>query len=868
MLTLTAGDRQARTLREDDNVRRRAEGRAAWEAPNVRSLAQWLQDVWAESWPSAQLLNSTQMLALWLDAVERDRRGVIGALGCAREALEADRIATLYRLDVDRLPVHSEEHRAWRSWRRRVHQRLREHDWVFAAQLPGRVAAGLRDGSIVAPREIRLAGFGDALTPAEREVLDVLSGLTQVDVVEPPVPQDASATGWRVADADAQFRVIAEEIRERLSACIGNETPPQRIVVVVPDADARRVQFEAALTELVAPWRRREDPAAAPWRWDRGRPLTERALTDAALALLALDARDNEPAAISRMLLAPALWGDRLHAAAALEARLRDMALPRYSLARVVERESDHGGPLRERMQALADFVGSAPARALPSAWSAQFQARLDLFCWPATGDLPSSAFQVLRELQRELSRLAALDTQTGTIDAARARLWLNELLKRRFEPRVESAQPVLIAAPEDALGIDCDLLIVADADAATFPGPARANPFLPIEALRAAGLPQAAPQTWLAQQRDTVCRLLAQSRETIAIAPIVDERGGEVLASPLFDLHWQAAPAPRARSVVETLAETGPHFSAALPDPVPSVVAAENIRGDASLFRLFAESPFFAFCTYRLGIRPLRAYPRGLDASIQGSLLHAALDGLWSRIRDSDGLHALDGDTMRSEIRRVLAPLLAQHLPAGDYGAALVRLEAARLADLLRQWLDHERRRVDAFTVIAQERKLEGSIAGLPLRLRLDRADSVATPLGPRLLIIDYKTGRDADPRGWDADRLREPQLPLYAVLLAQAGIAELPQADGIAFAHLKDGHPALSPRTGWTLRLTEPALRDEADWPEQLQEWARSLAACAQAFLSGRADVVPKLIDTRSPNHGLLDLVGVVVEDEEDDA
>ena len=52
MLVLTATDRLARALREDDSLARRASGAEVWEAAPIKSLRQWIQDQWTASWPA------------------------------------------------------------------------------------------------------------------------------------------------------------------------------------------------------------------------------------------------------------------------------------------------------------------------------------------------------------------------------------------------------------------------------------------------------------------------------------------------------------------------------------------------------------------------------------------------------------------------------------------------------------------------------------------------------------------------------------------------------------------------------------------------------------------------------------------------
>ena len=147
-----------------------------------------------------------------------------------------------------------------------------------------------------------------------------------------------------------------------------------------------------------------------------------------------------------------------------------------------------------------------------------------------------------------------------------------------------------------------------------------------------------------------------------------------------------------------------------------------------------------------------------------------------------------------------------------------------------------------------------------MPITLRLDRADRVTTPDGPQVLLIDYKTGRDAQPSGWKADQLKAPQLPLYAVLARQE--TDFQPLGGIAFAHLKPGHPALSARTAWATHLIDlapgerPPPAPDLNWPDQIAAWDFILRDAATALQEGCAGVDPaRLTGNHAPYRELVD-------------
>lgn len=865
LLILAASDRLARALREDLHLAERSAGHSVWRTPDVRSLRQWLNDVWADTWPPAQLLDATQMQALWLDAVERDRHGVISATACAREAREAERLTQDYALDLDDDPAYSEEQRAWRRWRQFVAKRMREQNWLSAEQLPKIVAKALDEGRIIAPAQVRLAGFDATATAATRAVLDALRRVTEVtdQVIGLPFARHATepaTRAWRCVDDEAQMRLVAEQVRIRLAAVAEDDTLP-RIVIALPEADARRAALEAALIEQVAPGLRQPSgdgiSARAPWRWDSAAPLSAAPFAAGLLGVIAFDAFNNPPVSASQLLLNTWSVDERLHAAAAtVDLALREAGTLRISARRLAELAKP---PLHAMLERLAAIIEAAPRHALPSVWSAHFSERLEAVGWPGVTALSSASFQSVQELRRSLSALGALDAQTGPIDAGRARLWLGEACKRRFEPRAEHTQPVRILDAADAIGVACDLLIVVDADASAFPGSARPTPFLPIERQRAAGVPQATPATWLAHRRAEIDALIAPAREVLLIAPRIDARGGEVTPSPLFAATWTDAPEPCVLTLAEHLAAAGPQARLPDQDRVPPVADQEQLRGTTRLFEQFAVAPFFAFCTQRLGIEPLPEVAHGLPAQLQGKLIHEALAKFWEAVGSSTALRAMDAAERRKRIVAGLAPLLRRDLPTADYGRMLVQLEAARLADVIGAWLAFECARDEDFRVLAHERRLESEVGGLPVSLRIDRIEQSPMAPGAPLRLIDYKTGAKIDASGWREDALTAPQLPLYAVLFedAEGAVAD------IAFAHVADGMPSLlSWQTGSSGK--RKVLPHAGDFAAQRLAWRAALETVAREFLAGRADIDPGRAAIR--DNALLPLAGLL--DEADDA
>lgn len=859
-LTLTATDRLARQLREDANLARARSGAAVWEAPHVASWSRWLIDTWTASWPDAQLLSSTQELVLWREAIERDEAGaqLLTTSAAAREARRGDQLLRRYRIALDGAPAWLEEHQAFRRWRQHVSRRMAQAHWLTGADLAQELARLIAEQAIAVPEAVELVGFSAALPPSEQAVLDALRARgTQVEFMpaEPLAPRIAR---YRLPDEEAQWRWVAQDIREQLRARA--EDPP-RIVIALPDPDGPRELAESVLRTVLAPWLARGE-GAQPWRWERGRPLAEQAVMDALLAVLQLRVEDNAPETIGRVLLSASLWTAEQRAATAqADYRLRDSGVTRVSLARL---QALLPPALAARFAAFARQLSARPTRALPSDWALHFRTLLDELGWPGAEALDSQTYQAARAARGLLERLGTLDAQLGRVPAASAREWLAELARgTRFSPRVEHAQPVLITSLEEAAALRCERLYVLDSSAALLPTPARPTPFLPVELQDAAGVPEASPARWLARTQAQIAALLGScAPEVLLCLPRVDARGAELQPSSLFGATapWMDADAPRCIGALEiALGETGTQARWPADDPVPAVDAAEQaaLRPDSALFKAWFESPFFAFCAYRLGVKALPQPPRGLDARVQGTLVHAALETLWGDLLDSHALAALEPDALAARVAAAVEAQAARLLPADSFGAATRALEIARARDVVQQWLLHERRRLDPFRVAQRELGAEPVVAGLALRLRLDRVDCVQTATGERWLVMDYKTGREAKTEGWKVEKLREPQLPLYASHAATAA-AGIEQVDGICFGHLRDGHPALVARTNWRKKLIEEPLAPTGDeWGRTLLDWRTAIEDAARGFLAGDAWLDPRVSD-RSHQAALLALAG----------
>lgn len=865
-VTLTTSEPLARALRRAHALSQKNAGQAVWEVPAIHGLQRWCRDQWLQTWPSAQLLHGIQELALWQQVIDADTAAcnVLSPAALAREARNMGRLVARYLIDPEPASLVTDEHRAFHRWHRSMREALRDRDWVLDCELPTIVAGLVRTGDIPIPARIQIAGPRTLLTPQENSLISTLEQWGCA-VQYLPYARNAASTvvALRHDDGRHQFRHLALTLRDLLLA--GEEQPegPPAIVIACPDPTSRRYLIEDCFRPLLAPWLQLpgEGHRPLPWRFANGRTLDQHPLVSAALVICGLRDSGNRLDELSRLLLASAFWDrEQRELCAQADYILRDLGGTQYPL-RLLARHVPE--PLGMRFQSLLDGVRAEPRQALPSDWAQHFEQRLRLLGWPGDRPLGSVAYQAREQWALALATFSAMDSQVSTLSHSAAISWLREIISSRpFEPRTDHDQPIQILGLQDTVGLPCDHLFLVDATDGVLPARPRRYPLLPVNSLAKAGVPDATPAAALETSLRWVSELHTQANTLHLSHARVDDRGAHCQPTPLFgaELVWQDCPAVRhAPSAAERAAEN-PRLFWPKDDVVPPVQdpSAEGIFGGTGIFKDFVEAPFFAFCKYRLGIKPLPESPAGIPARAQGQIVHAALEQVWRQLRTQENLLASTEEALTEQIEPPLDRALQKYLPTDRFGPVLRQMEHARLRDLILQWLAHEKRRMEPFEVIDCEERVDMVFAGLALRLVIDRVDRIRLrDGGERFLILDYKTGRSAETRGWSADSLTEPQLPLYATsaVLGELGIQRV---DGIAFAHLKDGHPALVSAINWGTGLVDEKPRFRMDsWPEQLDAWRDSLNRIAQGFLAGEAGIDLAQGYGFSFNEGLLDLV-----------
>ncbi len=859
LTVVTPNRRLAHALRREFDAAQLAQGLAAWETPDILPFDGLVKRLWEDALYCdlacgiPVLLSDTQEQMLWEDAIHAARHAlpIYSAAPAATQCRAAWRLVHAWRLPLDGSGEPDEDARAFLDWSSRYQRATREKHQTDSARLPEVVAPHLGHAALRKPAALVLFGV-DIVTPQIRVFLESIAahGSAVMEAMSPPVRAEARRV--ELTDWKEEIEVAARWARSRLE-----QERPGRIGVVVPDLASSRARVQRIFANVMRPDHLAAGEAGAlPFNISLGRALAECPMV--ADALLVIDLLEHESGfeQASRVIRSPFIAGAEaeMEARARLDAWLRKRSAPGVSLdslSSLLEAPSAPRAPvLLDRMKRLAEVrKASLFVPQLASEWAKGFSEALRIAGFPGERGLDSAEHQTLDKWHELLADFATLERVAGKMGFQAARERLRSMARATvFQPEARDV-PIQVMGILESAGQQFDHLWVAGLTDDAWPLPARPDPFIPVRAQRAAGIPQADPGTsleldrritqgWLGAAGEVVVSHSRMRKESeLAPSPLIDS----IRLSPLEDLavgrYATLRGTIRAAAVVETVQDAR----------APAVV--EMTRpGGTGLFKDQAACPFRAFARRRLESEPLETPRPGLDARDRGNLVHEMMRSVWGRLGTHDRLTAT-GEAALGEILGECAEGAIRGMRGRRADALSGRyaiLERERLVRLALEWLEEDRRR-EAFEVVALEEKHPVTFGGITVNAKLDRMDQLA---GGRA-IIDYKTGvcKTSD---WMGKRPDEPQLPMYAL-----GRGE--DIAAVAFAVVKTGgarYRGIS-RVPNLIKGVCTIDKDKSwaagryrDWDQLVAGWRVELEAIGRGFAEGDARVDPKRLPKTCEN------------------
>lgn len=766
---------QAAVAYQQFTLEQLALGEDAWERPSLVSMGAWLTACWQEarygSGDVPLLLSANQEQLLWKQIIDSETLDLFDASATASIAAKADRLGAEWFLAAEGpLWKDGSDAAEFQRWRRLLQQRCQREGWVTRSALlqvlpdwisEGRCAAGSFAFAVQGP-----------LAPAFDKIVRALDGRAQVAAPQLESSGRPAVSGKYFAEVSEEFDHAARWARLRFE-----ENRNASLAVFVPDLDTHRKAVQRAFQRVFYPGAcrflltetSRDWPEQAAFQVNSSPTLSDRPAVAAALLPLELARPRMSIAAAGSILRSTWIEGAIAERSQRATADLQLKRLRELDVSLSGLEQASARCPLLVKLWPRVHRVlGRKKPLDSFSGWSRFLVELLQATGWPGEHRLTAAEQKDIESWKETLSRLSSLSLVSPPVPLETALAEL-QLALAHPDDHPELAAPVQVLDATQAEGLQFDAALVTGLSDETWPPPFSGSPFLPLKLQREQGVPSSSPKSLRAERQQLTSALFR--------------------SAPAVSATWAGRMAPIARSFVNSHLEDQPiwtektawqSFKPAVLEEQddsqgPRFIPAASTRGGTSVIRAQSLCPFRAFAEFRLhGASPDEGC-LGLDARERGGNLHKALELVWQQLRTRDNLRATPYLQLEGLVKAACDEAVT-HDRTTKFGQVVASVEVERLQNVILEWLAIEKDRAHDFTVETVEEENYFDLAGLRLRLRLDRIDRLANG---QVLLVDYKSG-DQKRAKLQSPRPQEPQLLVYAAALSG-------QVDGILFAQLK---------------------------------------------------------------------------------
>jgi probable DNA repair protein len=851
-LTLTVNARLARWLLLEHDEQKRKAGENAWQTPPILPLSSWLRNVWLASWPEKYLLSELQCEKIWEEIINQDsaRLDLLHLQGVASQTSKAFSLLHEYRLPRDKkLYEQTDESKAFLRWIRKFESRLSSA--LAPCMLMDAVRNSMQEGEILIPHSLRIRGFEEQ-SPQLKYFLNFLREKgTRVDFLSPvPSPEILAQRMEKLNDKN----VNVEEYENRQGeaeacACWVRSIfqPGKRIGIVVPELEKYRTLLKRELAaELVPETIFSLDEEDLPFNISLAPPLSQEPMIKLALNLLSVKT-SNVPVSTFLSIIQSPFFGFAFPPTREISDLERNLRKKRV-LSIPLDRFHSICGSVPQVDQLVESLKSWTlnNSKLMPEKWAKELSDFLKTTGWPgkvAPGtdkqSVLSKRHQGFEAWKDCLNQLCSLNQILGPINRLEVLNHLTHITRSKpFQSKTPEHSIQVIGLLESS-GMQFDYLWVMGCHHEALPAHPEPNPFIPYEIRNKYSIPRSNPQRELKFTEQSLTRLLMAAPDVHFSYPL-HEGDMDLEMSPLLKRFPQDKKAPylsnrikdqvRAMNQLEKFTE--PAFLQ-VTDSEKNQYGTQGISSGYALLKDQVDCPFRAFARHRLNSQRTPVAEIDFDNLDRGNLIHKALELFWDKTRNRKNLSNLSHGILEKRIEECVQEALKLCSQRTTGQTQFNKLEIERNVRLIHDWLlNIERERPD-FQVLHNEEDVSINLCGIKLSLRIDRIDEIP---GKGLLLIDYKTGREAKPAEWFAEKIRAPQLPLYAT--AQPPV-------GLAYGHLTLGKPEFKGTADLPLgKLKNYDFAKDtgcSTWKELLSYWKNNLNRVADEFLQGNNQVLP---------------------------
>ncbi|HTD74663.1 MAG TPA: PD-(D/E)XK nuclease family protein [Steroidobacteraceae bacterium] len=811
----------------------RALGLALWVTPRVRDFGSWLREqqerAHLEDAKVPRPIADIEERELWRQVIENSlfSQNLLEVGVAARAARRARRLMLDYAIPWNRvLEEATDEVQAFYAWHREFEARCRSLGLSPPAPLPPSLKSGEKLSWIDNP----------AWRPVVRQWLT-----RHAQRISPKAETAGGGRALHFDSGEAEFAHLARSVRERLEA-----DREFRAWVCIPDLARWRSEVAAAFDAELAPGRFTLSSAVplAAYALAGGTPLAQHASVRAVLDFL--DAANGSVSFVKFSALLRAPWlqesEDDAVAAAILERELRERGPYEATLAGWLKicdefRRFKSLPPLAAAVhlsRALATLEASVSAKRL-SEWIPLWLEAFKLGPWVLRRRWSSVEFQAAERFRDLVSALARADGFFGTQSrTAAARLLKRAVGEVSFQAQT-GVPPVWVSGQLLDPFLNYQAIFVCGMSSVQWPPPPEAAALLPVRLQREYGVlesdsvtqranAEALQHAW--KQRAPLCVFSFSDSidgRRAQVSALLAESAADV-AAPVVRPHWRSVDA--APVLEECIDHQAPPFDA----------TQERTHGIATL-RAQSRCAFRGFAESRLAAQQLELPVPGFNQRERGELVHAALEHVWSELKDHAALMRLEAGAEEQLLKEAARRAITTVCRRRDPGERWRVREQPRLEHLLGKWLAVERERSPFRVELLEGGGQVVTFGGLPFRVRIDRQDELED--GARV-VIDYKTG--AATADWRGERPDNPQLPVYALLrperLVAVAYGRVNAAESRFVAESERGNVF---KAGDKPQPRKGAMEGEPSFAALIERWRTRIEAIASRFAAGDAAVAP---------------------------
>lgn len=834
---ITSNRRLVRHLRHLFDQHMMASGRTAWPTPTILSLDDWMSQHHAEQ--SRRFLTSIQSREVWESVIRADwveNQSVDShTRSMADLASNALQLASHYQMDIDAPLSHfvSEEETAFARWSHRYRQACASLGWNPPELALSMMVNDAENPAIVWPTTIVWAGFDDTsllLTQLKNRLTE--RGVRHYEWEPSPI----KSTIYRHSAPSFE-----DEVRHCASWCRRQLSEGKTLIgVIIQDWGSYHRLIERIFSEELVPESALIDgDDERPYNISMGRPLAYYAVIQQALSLIRLDPDALMFADISPIIRSPyfGLDRDEWNEWALMESAMRRTMSACLTVDEWLAFLRTYKGPFRHRDEWIKRIQTWAKIRRNQEGNTAQailrhYEETLSTLSWPGPRTLSSVDYQVLQSWKSVFHNIESLDLVTSGFS-------YRDLLRRLytatnqhvFQPK-GTTTPIQVLGMLESSGHQFDALYWMGLDQSRFPSSGRPNPFLSITEMKKRNMPHSSPDREKRYARAVLERITASAPEVVLSWSRRDGDAelwpSEMMAHRSALVATDEAHSHSVRSCWEAILDE--KVERVAESPVVPLSTPVHVRGGSAVLKSQALCPFQAMAYYRLNAKPLDLPALGTDARVRGIIVHALLERFWREVKNFETFIHMSLDEITAMVERCVDDVWREtpELKRGPdwMHQKIDPLEKKRTIQLVLEWLEKEKERVP-FTVKSTEEKVDVSIRGLALTIKVDRLDQLSDG---SLVAIDYKTGEIAM-NTLLGESLKEVQVPLYAYIYGH-------QLSASTYVSLKRNNMMW---VGAGAVAGMGKCLETEEWALQREKWSRDIESLAEDFIHGKADVAP---------------------------